>query len=178
MANRIFNGDSVAEVRHNVQTHFDKLDQVIEALHQDVQADEYIRKSGTSQGVQQSVVGLSDITLAPPEGYGWVLDRVGIIVTPQVSAGATVSMFVDYVSLSSLVEFIGVFSNSAAPFNGSYYSDSFSNHIYVPDGGGSGLIIEWAGMPAGCNIGISVQGRVVKSGAPTRSPKSAFFGDA
>jgi len=176
MANWILNGDSVDQIRQHVQTHFDKLDRIIENLHQDIQADEYVRKSGTSQGIQQSSANLNDIVLVPNPGYGWVLDRVGVIVTPPVTAGAGLSVYVDYVSISSLVEFISNFTTQTSPFNGSYYADSFSNHIYVPDGGA--LLVEWAGMPANCNIGVSVQGRLVKSGAPTKAPGSKFFGES
>jgi len=176
MPNRIFNGDSIAELRSYAQLHFDKLDRIVENLRSDIVADEYVRKNATTQGVQQSIPNQTDIVFTPPPGYGWLLGRVGIVVVPAVSAGAAVSLYVDYVSLSSLVEFISSFTTATGPVNGSYYADSFSNHIYVPDGGS--LLVEWTGMPASNNMGVSLQGKLVRSGAPTKHPGSKFFGDA
>jgi|SRR5215469_59661 len=176
VADKIINQNSVAEMRNHIATHFAKLDQIVESLRSGITADEYVRKSGTSQGIQASTPNLNDITLVPPPGYGWLLGRVGIVVTPAVSAGAVMTLYVDYVSLSSLIETISNFTNATSPMNGSYYADSFANSIYIPDGGA--LLVEWTGMPTGCNIGLSVQGKLVKTAAPTTPPGSKFFGDA
>jgi hypothetical protein len=161
VASKVFNSESLNQLEHYLERHYDCLERIIESLQDKEVSESYTRKKGM---VQLDPTGAGVAFLPVPLGYDWTLERV----TCAAAAAGQVYFYENVASPSEILEVIGL----NAQF---FYSDAFDNNIYIPSG--SQLLIAFVGGGVNAVGTYNLQIKMVKREAQTRRYNAVDYGD-
>lgn len=164
MANRYqtWNTDTLQKLERFVNEHFQRLEDIVRAIHDTQQDQQYTRKKAA---VALDGTGAGQAQLQVPLGYDWVLERV----TVSGGAGGQVIFSENSTAPSDTLEVVTLNANGL-------YSDAFSNDIFVPSG--SVLLISATGAGNNGSIAYNLQIRLIKQLSQTQRSKATLIGEA
>ena len=172
----IFNEHGIGQIPDHLErfaeSHFKKLDHLIETIQSAQTVDEYKRLPGS---IQLDGSGNGTIPLVSGQGYGQRLERLVFVVTGGATVGL-VTVHANSVSPGTVVETAtGVAGNIAGIGQVVSYADAFANNIYLSDQ--EQIVVQFSGYTANAQAYVNIQTKLLKEPVHERHLSSYITGE-